>query len=157
MSFVCNPGPYLQQVRVTKRKKPDRLTRKQSKYVRLLREVLETLGLDFENIRGYPSVTERTAQLERILVHLVVGEVVGQFTLIDELLTHALARKILATRVTNPRRSKRFRTIKAALVESRLPLSRKLDVFRSLTKVSDTITTARRLTRPKNAVIPEGF
>ena len=119
----------------------DRLTKKQSKYVHLLREIFEMLGLDFENIRDYPTAGERTAQLERILVHLVLGEVINQFTLIDELLTHKLAGKIFGNRVTNARRSKRFRTIKAALVESRLPLSRKLDLLRSLAKVPDDVVT----------------
>jgi hypothetical protein len=144
---------------VTKRKRgQDRLTKKQTKYVRLLREVFELLGLDFENIRDYPSAEERSVHLKRVLVHLVRGEVITQFTLIDDLLTHQLAFKILANRVTNPWQSKRFRTVKAALAESRLPLSRKLDVFRSLAKVpDDVVTIISRLNKLRNHMAHQFF
>jgi len=100
------------------------------------------LGLDYENIRDYPSAMGRTAHFERMLVQTIRGEVITQCTLIDELVTHQLARKILGDRAKNPRRSKRFRAIKAVLAESRLPLSRKLDLLRSLVKVPNHVVAS---------------
>ena len=120
--------------------KPDRLTLKQLRYVRELGEIFAVLDLDFEGIRDYPEAEERTAHLERILSHVVRGEVITQFTLLDELLTHKLARRMLGSRHTNIRRSKRFQALKKALVDSRLPVSRKLEMLRQFTRVPLTVT-----------------
>src|SRR5262245_55115872 len=119
---------YLTKRVNTRKTRRDRLTPKQTKYVRLLREIFEIIQIDFENIRRYPSGIERTAQLERILGDVIRGDVITNFTLIDDLLTNKLARKIVGDRITG-RRSKRFRIVKTALIESRLSLSRKLAIF----------------------------
>jgi hypothetical protein len=116
------------------------------------------LRLNFESIREYATAEERTAQLERILHDVVRGEVITQFTLIDELLTHELARKILGRHVTAPRRSKRFHAIKNVLAESRLSISCKLDLFRTLTKVPNDVASAiSRLSRIRNHMAHQFF
>jgi len=136
----------------------DRLTRKQINYVRQLREIFAILGLDFENIRDYPTAEERTVQLERILDHVVRGEIIRQFTLIDELLTHELAGKILANRVQNRRRSKRFQAVKNALVKSQLSLRRKLTLLRGFVKVpNDVVTSIVRLNKLRNNMAHQFF
>jgi hypothetical protein len=136
----------------------DRLTNKQRRYIRQLQEIFDMLGLDYESIRDYPSAEERTVHLERILVHIIRGEVITQFTLIDELVTHKLARKILADRPKNPRRSKRFQAVKAVLAESRLPLSRKLALLRNLVKVpDDVVASILRVNKIRNHIAHQFF
>ena len=129
----------------------NKLTNKQRKYVRELREIFAILNLDFESVRDDQTAKERTAHLKRILVHVIRGEVITQFTLIDELLTHELAGKILADRVKHRRPSKRFQTVKAALAESRLSLPRKLALLRSFVRVpDDVVAQISRLTKLRN-------
>ena len=146
---------YLTKRVTTDKTRRDRLTSKQTKYVRLLREIFEIIEIDFENVRRYPSATERTAQLERILGDVIRGDVITNFTLIDELLTNGLARKIVGDHITG-RRSKRLQIVKTALIESRLSLSRKLAVFRSLVRVPDDVVGAiSRLNKLRNHMAHE--
>jgi hypothetical protein len=136
----------------------DRLTRKQTRYLRQLREIFEILAFDFENIRDYPTAEERTVQLERILDHVVRGEIITQFTLIDELLSHELAGKILGDRVKNRRRSKRFQAVKNALVESHLSLRHKLTLLRGFVRVpNDVVTYIGRLNKLRNHLAHQFF
>jgi hypothetical protein len=141
----------------SRKQRGDRLTKKQTKYLRDLRKIIAMLGLDFENIREYPSAVERTAQLERILVHLILGEIMNHFTLVDELVTHNLARMIVGARAKNPRRSKRFQAIKGIL-EDRIPLHRKFALLRTLTRIpNDVVSAISRLNKLRNYMAHQFF
>jgi hypothetical protein len=72
--------------------------------------------------------------------------------------THELAHKVLGDRTKNPRRSKRFQAVKAVLAESRIPLSRKLALFRSLAKIPDDIVASvSRLNTLRNHMAHQFF
>src|SRR5689334_17751367 len=67
----------------------DSLTRKQKSLLGEIEKVAELLGLDWRSIEDYETESRR-AHLERIKRHLVIGEVVMQYTLIDEYLNMCL-------------------------------------------------------------------
>lgn len=61
----------------------ERLTRKQKLLLDEVEKVSGLLGLNWRSIRDYERAV-RTVHLERIKHHLIIGEVVIQYTLIDE-------------------------------------------------------------------------
>ena len=63
----------------------DPLTKKQRILIKQLKEIDDLLRLDWENIKDYER-DGRTFHLERMKRHLIIGEVVMQYTLIDEYL-----------------------------------------------------------------------
>jgi hypothetical protein len=136
----------------------DKLTKKQSEYVRELRRVFAILDLDFENIRDYPEAEERIAHLQRMLHHVIRGEVIIQFTLIDALLTHKLAGRILSKKKLNLSRNKRFKALKKSVAQSRLPILRKLELLRQFTRISSAVNSyIRETTRIRNIFAHDFF
>ncbi len=63
----------------------DSLTKKQKSLLADLEKIGDLLGLDWQNIKDYER-DSRTPHLERIKRHLIIGEVVMQYTLVDEYL-----------------------------------------------------------------------
>jgi hypothetical protein len=61
----------------------DVLTRKQQSLVHELDELSSLLGLDYQKIKEYERES-RTPHLERMKKHFIIGEVITQYTLIDE-------------------------------------------------------------------------
>ena len=68
----------------------DRLTLRQCRLVRDLEDIGDLLGLDYRKILDYESAA-RTPKLESIARHLIIGEVVRQYTLVDEYLNMRIA------------------------------------------------------------------
>jgi len=93
------------------------LTKKQRFLVSELEQIENLLLLRFRDIAGVPS-RWREAHLERIRRHLIVGEVILQFTLLDEYLNVVLARHFFGHRPF-PRlwRTKRFRNFNHYFLE----------------------------------------
>jgi hypothetical protein len=69
----------------TQQKAADKLTVYQHTLVKELHEIADLLGLDYQNIKEYERKA-RTPHLERIKRHLIIGEVVREYTLVDEFL-----------------------------------------------------------------------
>jgi len=67
----------------------DLLTKKQKSLLAEVEKVSELLGLDWRNIKEYEREA-RTPHLERMKRHLIIGEVVMQYTLTDEYLNMEL-------------------------------------------------------------------
>lgn len=67
------------------------MTPKQKRLFQELEDIVSHLGLDYREIRDYEEAA-RTLHLERIKRHLIRGEVVGEYTLIDEFLNNRLCR-----------------------------------------------------------------
>ncbi len=67
----------------------DSLTKKQKSLLAEVEKVSELLGLDWRKIKDYEKEA-RTPHLERIKRHLIIGEVVMQYTLVDEYLNSQL-------------------------------------------------------------------
>jgi hypothetical protein len=63
----------------------DSLTKKQKALLADVGKISDLLGLDWRNINDYER-DSRTPHLERMKRHLIIGEVVMQYTLIDEYL-----------------------------------------------------------------------
>jgi hypothetical protein len=63
----------------------DSLTNKQKAIIADVEKISDLLRLDWWNIKGYER-DSRTVHLERIKRHLIIGEVVMQYTLVDEYL-----------------------------------------------------------------------
>jgi len=61
----------------------DSLTKKQKSLLAEVEKISDLLGLDWSNIKDYER-DSRTPHLERMKRHLIIGEVVMQYTLIDE-------------------------------------------------------------------------
>lgn len=61
----------------------DTLTKKQKALLKSLEQVIALLRLDWRKIKDYEKES-RTPHLERMHRHLIIGEVVTQYTLIDE-------------------------------------------------------------------------
>jgi len=112
-----------------------KLTRKQLKYVRELREIFAIFDLDFESVEHYPEKEERTAHLERILDHIVRGEIISTFTIMDDLLTRDLARAILEPRVKKITTSNRVTCLFEELTQARLSMIQKLRMLRLIKRV----------------------
>ena len=63
----------------------DSLTRKQKVLFADVEKISDLLGLDWRNVEDYEK-DSRTPHLERMKRHLIIGEVVMQYTLIDDFL-----------------------------------------------------------------------
>jgi hypothetical protein len=115
------------------------LTSKQRALIRELRTIIDELGLDFETIDRYPTSEERTVHLERIRTHLIRGEVITQFTLVDDLLTHELAIEALGGHRQKPWKKDKFERFKEVLVENRASLRQKLGLYGMFRRIPNDI------------------
>ena len=106
----------------------------------------------------YPEAGERTAHLQRMLHHLIRGEVITQFALIDDLVTHKLARRMLSKKKLDLSRSKRFKALKKTVAQSRLPILRKLQLLRQFTRIPPAVNWhIREITRIRNIFAHDFF
>jgi hypothetical protein len=79
------------------RTSPNALTSRQRHLVPELDELSDTLGVDYWNISAYERGA-RTPKLEQIKRHLVIGEVVRNYTLVDEFLNMRLCHYFFSRR-----------------------------------------------------------
>jgi hypothetical protein len=111
----------------------DRLTATQRKLKKELEEIAEIVKVDYWNIYKWERVA-RTPVLEVMKRELIRGEVVGQYTLIDDLLSTEVCRYFLPGKnLTAQWKTKRFKRFNYYVIE-RLYLTQKLaflkDVYR---------------------------
>jgi len=118
----------------------DALSKKQKALLRELEELNELLGLDWRGIKQYERGA-RTAHLERIKRHLIIGEVVMQYTLIDEHLNMQLCRHFFGRgrRFTKLWKTKKFKNFNYHLLEG-LFLLQKLSYVKSFKPIPKHIT-----------------
>jgi len=127
------------------------LTSKQRNLIKELEVITEDLGLGFGDIGRYPTPEERTVHLERIKTHLIRGEVITQFTLVEEMLTYELAIEALGGHRAKPWRHKktRFDRFKQVLTENRASLRPKLGLYEAFRRVPRDI---REITLALNSI-----
>jgi transcriptional regulator with XRE-family HTH domain len=123
----------------TQEKAADKLTRHQRTRVRELDEIADLLGLDYQNINEYEK-EGRTPHLERIKRHLIIGEVVRRYTLIDESLNMRLCDYFFGRKRSYIRlwKTKRFRLFNYYIIEE-LTLMAKLRFVKSVSKVPKAV------------------
>ncbi len=126
-------------VKATQQKPADSLTSYQRKLVEELSETADLLGLDFQNIKEYEREA-RTPHLERIKRHLIIGEVVRQYTLVDEFLNMRVCDYFFGRKRSYIRlwKTKRFRLFNHHVIEE-LSLMAKLRFVKSISKVPKTV------------------
>lgn len=113
----------------------DSLTKKQKNLVAELEKVSELLGLDWRKIKGYDR-DSRTPHLERMKRHLIIGEVVMQYTLIDEYLNVALCHHFFGRKKSLIKlwKTKKFQNFNYNILEG-LFLVEKLRYVKSFKKI----------------------
>jgi hypothetical protein len=117
----------------------DELTPKQRDLLRELEEVASSLRLDYQRIKEYEK-DSRTPHLERMKRHLIIGEVVMQYTLIDEYLNVHLCHYFFGRRRSFIRlwKTKKFQNFNYHILEP-LSLIEKLRFVKSVSKIPKAI------------------
>jgi hypothetical protein len=118
----------------------DKLTNRQRKLVRELDEIADLLGVDYQRITEYEKGS-RTLLLERIKRHLVIGEVVTRYTLVDEYLNERICHFFFGRKESFIRlwKTKRFKLFNYHVIEE-LSLMAKLRFVKSVSKVPKAVT-----------------
>ncbi len=116
-----------------------RLTSKQRSLIKELDDVASELRLFYRSIETYKG-EDRVTQLQRIMRHFVIGEVVMQYTLIDEYFNVRLATYFFGSAAAFPRlwRTKRFRNFNYFVLEP-LSLVEKMRFARAIKPVPKAI------------------
>src|SRR5437660_1583586 len=118
----------------------DRLTLKQRRLLKELEEVSRIVRVDYWNIREREREA-RTPVLEVMKRELIRGEVVGQYTLIDDLLSTKLCRYFLpGGSLIAQWKTKRFRRFNYYVIE-RLYMTQKLAFLKDVYDVPKPIAT----------------
>jgi hypothetical protein len=130
----------------------DSLSRKQRQLKNELLAISETLGLDYWNILGRKREA-RTPVLEVIKREVVRGEVVSQYTLIDDLLATELCRYFFPNQdLLRLWKTKRFRRFNYYVIE-RLYLLHKLALIKDVYAVPNRIAaTIEEINALRNAM-----
>jgi len=115
------------------------LTRKQRSLVRELDEIAALLHLNYREIREYDR-DSRSTRLELIKRHFIRGDIVIQYTLMDEFLSAMLCHHFFGRRVSFPTlwKSKRFRNFNYFFLE-KLSLMEKLAYVKAIHEVPRTV------------------
>ena len=119
-----------------------KLTRRDRLLVKEVHALVGDLRLDPDKIAIEMDPELRNVALRHARLHLIRGEVITQFTLVDEVLTHELAIEMLGGRKEKPWKTKkrRFDRVKSVLSESRMSVRQKLDLYRSYRRVPARVT-----------------
>src|SRR6266704_1035796 len=117
----------------------DSLTKKQKDLVAELEKVSELLSLDWRRIKDYDR-DSRTPHLERMKRHLIIGEVVMQYTLIDEYLNVQLCHHFFGRKKSFIKlwKTKKFQNFNYNILEG-LFLLEKLRYVKSFMKIPKKI------------------
>jgi len=117
----------------------DSLTKKQKALLAEVESVSDLLGLDWRKVKDVEREA-RTTHLERIKRHLIIGEVVMQYTLIDEYLNEQLCHYIFGRKKSFPKlwKRKKFQNFNYHVLEG-LFLLEKLRYVKSFRKIPKTI------------------
>lgn len=140
---------------------PDRLTAKQKDLLKELEEISSIVRVDYWNIKERQR-NARTAVLEVMKRELVRGEVVGQYTLIDDLLSTEVCKYFLPGKnLIEQWKTKKFRRFNYYVIE-RLYMTQKLaflkDVYRVPKAIAEKIETINALRNAMaHAFFPENL
>lgn len=123
----------------SKTKTHDELTLKQPRVLRELEQIASLLRLDYAQIKEYEP-EERTTRLEVMKRHLIIGEVVMQYTLIDEYLSTRLCDYFFGRGQNYIKlwKTKKFRNFNYYVLES-LSLMEKLRFVKAITKLPKSV------------------
>jgi hypothetical protein len=130
----------------------DSLTKKQRALRKELDAIAEIVKLDYWNILDWEREA-RTPVLEVMKREMVRGEVVGQYTLIDDLLSTELCRYFLPGKdMVRQSRTKRFRRFNYYVLE-RLFLTQKLAFLKDVYSVPKSVaSTVEEINALRNAM-----
>jgi hypothetical protein len=134
------------------------LTRKQRQLVKEIGEICSLLGLDFYDI-GQRSSIGRTTMLENIKRHIVRGEIVASYTLVDELLSSGLCYYFFGTKRSFEQlwKTKRFKIFNYHILET-LSLNQKLAFFSAIWPIPKGISHGiRELNAVRNGLAHSFF
>lgn len=129
------------------------LTPKQKKLVGELNQIASLLRLDYREIQKYERESW-TPRLEHVKRHFVRGEVVLQYTLIDEYLNNILCHHFFGRKVSFIKlwKTKRFRTFNYFFLE-KLSLMEKLAFIKAITTVPRSVVAdIERLNNLRNGI-----
>ncbi len=130
-----------------------RLSAKQKRLIKELDEIASLLHLNYREIQEYEQES-RTTRLEMVRRHFARGEVVLQYTFVDEYLSNALCRYFFGAKADYIRlwKTKKFRNFNYYVVEG-LSLMEKLRFLKSTGKVAKTIAAdVERLNNLRNGI-----
>jgi hypothetical protein len=117
---------------------PDRLTKKQRELLEELKEISSIVRVDYWNIKDRERPA-RTAVLEVMKRELIRGEVVGQYTLIDDILSTELCKYFLSSKdMIKQWRTKKFKRFNYYVIE-RLYMTQKLAFLKDLYQIPKPI------------------
>lgn len=130
----------------------DTLTPKQKVLLTELEEISEIVRVDYWNIRQRPRES-RTAVLEVMKRELVRGEVIGQYTLIDDILATELCRYFLpSSNQIAQWKTKKYRRFNYFVIE-RLYLTQKLAFLKDVYSIpKDIARTVEEINALRNAM-----
>lgn len=119
----------------------DSLTKRQNSLIRELDELSSLLRLDFQKIKDYER-DSRTPHLERMKKHFIIGEVVTQYTLIDEYLNMRLCHYFFGRGKSFIRlwKTKKFQNFNYNILEQ-LSLMEKLRFVKSFSAIPKPIVS----------------
>jgi hypothetical protein len=118
----------------------DRLTQKQRKLIRELEEIASVVRIDYWNIRDREKEA-RTSVLEVTKRELIRGEVIGQYTLIDDLLSTEVCLYFLPGKdLIKQWKTKKFRRFNYYVIE-RLYMTQKLAFLKDIYDVPRDIAS----------------
>jgi|SRR5580700_1997478 len=131
---------------------PDALTVKQRALVKELDQIAKVVRVDYWNIHERERES-RTPVLEVMKREMIRGEIVGQYTLIDDLLSTELCRYFLPGKnLITQWKTKRFRRFNYYIIE-RLYLTQKLAFLKDVYRVPKSIaSTIEEINSLRNAV-----
>jgi hypothetical protein len=135
-----------------------RLTSKQKRLVEELDRICKLLFLDYQNVGDYEA-DGRTAHLELARDHIIRGDIIMFYTLIDEYLNDEIARYYFGRNRFFPRlwKTKRFQLFNYHVLEE-LHLMQKLRHVKAIIKVPKPISaTIERLNALRNGIAHSFF
>lgn len=117
------------------------LTQYDRQLVREIGSIIDRLNLNLEQIAAEKDPEYRRVSLKGARLHFIRGEIITQFTLIDDLLTQILAIEMLGGRAAKPwkRKKVRFERVKAVLLDSRMSMRHKLELYRAYRRVPSSV------------------
>lgn len=137
----------------------DRLTKRQRDLKRDIAEIVDLVGLQFDDI-GLIERKWRTAHLERVKDHLIRSVIVLDYTLIDEYLDSLICYYIFGTKKTFIQlwETQRFRNFNHFVLQ-RLYMSQKLDFVKAIQRgiPRDIESAIRRINDLRNALAHSFF
>jgi hypothetical protein len=132
---------------------PTTFTPKQKRLLRELDQIASLLHLNYREIREYEPES-RTVRLEQVKRHFVRGEVVLQYTLVDEFLNNMLCHHFFGRRISFIRlwKTNRFRLFNYFVIE-KLSLMEKLAFVKAIkTLPKSVVADVERLNAVRNGI-----